>query len=83
LGLLLNKSLSLLNILESLLNITELMLNKTVLLLGESPNLLTIESVLAENRCAAAGKILGTVSVGTDVVLVDKCFCRERLWKEK
>ena len=44
---------------------------------------MTIESVLAENRCAAAGKILGTVSVGTDVVLVDKCFCRERLWKEK
>ena len=52
-------------------------------LLGKSLNLLTIGSVLAENPCAAAGKIFGTVSVDTDVVLVDKCFCRGRLWKEK
>ena len=72
-----------LNILESLLNITELMLHKTGSLLGKSLNLLTIGSVLAENPCAAAGKIFGTVSVETDVVLGEKGFCRERLWKGK
>ncbi len=52
-------------------------------LLGKSLNLLTIGSVLAENPCAAAGKIFGTVSVETDVVLGEKGFCRGRLWKGK